>query len=116
MVHECIFCDIASGKIKADIVDESDHFIAFKDIRPRTPGHTLIIPKQHFVTLLDIPNKLGEELLSFAKHVSGTLLDKKFGDGFNVLMNNLPAAGQIVMHAHIHVIPRKENDSVETIG
>mgnify|MGYP001590536828 CR=1 FL=1 len=114
-MHDCIFCKIAKGEIKSEIVDESNNFLAFYDINPKTAGHTLIIPKKHFVTLLDIPSNLGEELLSFTKHISGFLLEKKFGDGFNILMNNLPPAGQVVMHAHIHILPRKESDNVEPV-
>lgn len=112
-MDKCIFCMIARGEAKAEIVDESNHFLAFFDINPKTLGHTLIIPKKHYVTLLDIPSNLGEELLSFTKHISSLLLEKKYGDGFNVVMNNLPPAGQLVMHAHIHVIPRKESDNVQ---
>jgi len=72
----------------------------------------LIIPKKHFVTLLDIPNKFGNEMLEFAKKVASDILDKKIGDGFNLIMNNLAVAGQIVMHAHVHIIPRKEDDGI----
>jgi len=108
--ENCIFCKIARGEIKSEKVFESDSFFAIRDIHPKTKGHTLIIPKQHFATLLDIPNKLGGELLEFVKKVSSNLMEQKLGDGFNILMNNLSCAGQIVMHAHIHIIPRKEGD------
>jgi len=75
-------------------------------------GHILIIPNKHFVTLLDIPDKLGNELLEFTKKVAGDIMDHKIGDGFNILMNNLECAGQVVFHAHIHVLPRKEEDGL----
>ena len=113
---DCIFCKIAQKEIESELVAESDRFIAIRDIKPRVKGHTLIIPKKHFVTLLDMPDSWGEELLSFTKKVSGMLLDQKLGDGFNILMNNLPVAGQIVMHAHLHVIPRNERDGVRPLG
>ncbi|MEM4271626.1 MAG: HIT domain-containing protein [Candidatus Pacearchaeota archaeon] len=109
---ECIFCKIVRGNVKSEKVAESNSFIAIKDINPVAEGHLLVIPKQHFVTLLDIPNRLGEEMLEFLKKVSSDLLEKKLGDGFNIIMNNLECAGQFVMHAHIHVIPRKENDGI----
>ena len=67
------------------------------------------------MTLLDIPNTLGNELLEFTKRVAGDLMDKKLGDGFNIVMNNLQVAEQIVMHAHIHVIPRKEGDGIKVV-
>ncbi len=110
---DCIFCKIAKREVKSEVVKESNNFIAFRDSAPISEGHTLIIPKRHFVTLLDIPNKLGEEMLKFTKEIAGDLLDKKLGDGFNIIMNNLDCAGQFVKHAHIHVIPRKEGDGVE---
>ena len=106
----CVFCKIARGEVKADIVLEGDNFVAFRTINPRTAGHTLVISKRHFVTLLDIPNKLGNEMLEFTKKVASKLMDDKYGDGFNLVMNNLEVAGQVVMHAHVHVLPRKEGD------
>jgi len=108
----CIFCQIAKREIVSQIIHESDNFIAIKDVNPIAEGHMLVIPKKHFVTLLDIPNKLGYELLEFCKKVSSDLLEKKLGDGFNLIMNNLEPAGQFVMHAHIHIIPRKEDDGL----
>jgi histidine triad (HIT) family protein len=109
---DCVFCKIARGEIKSEKIKESDNFFAVRDQSPITEGHTLVIPKKHFVTLLDIPNKLGEEMLKFTKGVAGDLLESKLGDGFNVIMNNLEVAGQFVMHAHVHVIPRKEDDGI----
>lgn len=100
------------GEIKSDLVAESNSFFAILDIKPNTKGHTLVIPKKHFVTLLDIPNNLGEEMLKFTKQVASDLMTRKLGDGFNLIMNNLEVAGQVVMHAHIHVIPRKEDDGL----
>lgn len=113
---ECVFCKIAQGKIKAEIVKSSNNFIAIFDARPAVKGHMLIIPKKHLVTLLDINNTLGEELLKFTKEAASFLLEEKYGDGFNILMNNLEPAGQVVRHAHIHVIPRKEGDGLRMIA
>ena len=112
---DCIFCKIVQGKISATLIDSSNSFVAFLDAHPRTPGHTLIVPKEHYVTLLDIPSKLGSELLEFTKKVAGKLLEEKKGDGFNVVMNNLSCAGQVVMHAHLHLIPRNEGDGFKIV-
>ncbi|MEK6928594.1 MAG: HIT family protein [Nanoarchaeota archaeon] len=109
---ECIFCKIARKEAKADIVGESSNFIAIKDLQPAAKGHTLIIPKEHYATLLNIPSKISEEMLEMVKKVASELIDKKLGSGFNLVMNNLASAGQVVMHAHIHVIPRKEGDGL----
>lgn len=111
----CIFCKIAKKEIKAEIVAESNNFIAFLDIDPKAKGHALVIPKKHFVTLLDIPSRLGEEMLNFTKKIASEVLDKRYGDGFNVIMNNLEPAGQIVKHAHIHIIPRKDGDGLRCL-
>jgi histidine triad (HIT) family protein len=116
MTKDCLFCKFAKDEISVEKVAESNNFFAIRDINPKSEGHTLIIPKKHFVTFLDIPNNLGEELLKIAKQVALDLLDKKLGDGFNIIMNNLEPAGQKVPHAHLHIIPRKENDELEMIA
>jgi len=112
---DCIFCKIAKGEIPSKKVAESDNFLAILDAHPKTKNHTLIIPKKHFVTLLDIPNKLGQELLTLTKKVASDMFDEKKGDGFNLVMNNLECAGQVVAHAHIHVLPRKEKDGLNIL-
>ena len=112
----CIFCKIARGEVRAEIVKTTNNFFAIRDMHPKTNGHTLIIPKKHFVTLLDLPNNLGEELLKFTKEITLKLLEEKYGDGFNILMNKLEPAGQLVKHAHIHILPRKDNDGVKVIA
>ena len=116
MKSDCIFCKIVRREIKSEIVVQSDNFIAIRDIQPRAEGHMLVIPKQHYTTLLDIPNKIGNELLEFMKKVAASLLSDKYGDGFNLVMNNLSVAGQIVMHAHLHIIPRKDGDGLRMIS
>lgn len=113
---DCIFCKIIRGELKSKKVAESNSFIALLDIHPKSEGHTLIIPKKHYVTLLDMSNKLGEEMLAFCKQVASQLLDSKKGDGFNLIMNNLAPAGQVVQHAHLHIIPRKEGDGLKSMA
>lgn len=109
----CVFCKMARGDLKVEPIAETNNFFAISDKHPLVDGHTIIIPKAHYTTLLDIPSKLGQELVEFTKQVSLFLLEQKKGDGFNVLMNNLEPAGQIVMHAHVHVIPRKDDDGLK---
>jgi histidine triad (HIT) family protein len=111
----CVFCKIVKGDVKSEKVAECDNFFAILDIKPKTKGHVLVISKKHFVTLLDIPDRLGSELISFIKKISSEMLGKKIGDGFNVLMNNLRVAGQVVEHAHFHILPRKEGDKLKVI-
>ncbi len=106
----CVFCKIVRGEIPASVVREGDHWLAILDAHPKTEGHTLIISKKHFDSLFDIPSELAEELFVLMKDIARKLLDEKYGEGFQIHMNNFPAAGQIVMHAHIHVLPRKKGD------
>lgn len=113
--ENCVFCKIARGEIKSEKIMENDSFFAIRDIKPDAPGHSLVISKKHYVTLLDIPTKLGNEMIDLAKKVADDLIGKKLGDGFNLVMNNTAVAGQIVMHAHIHVIPRKEGDGLRFV-
>lgn len=114
--NDCIFCKIIKGDVSAEKVLEGDSFIAIRDANPIVEGHTLVIPKKHWVTLLDVPNNYGKELIEFTKNVANKLLDSGFGDGFNLVMNNTEIAGQVVPHAHIHVIPRKEGDGLKIVG
>jgi len=113
--EDCIFCKIARKEVKSEIVEETDNFFAFLDLSPRTKGHTLIIPKKHFSNIMDLPALYGNELLDIIKKVGEKRL-KEGNEGFNLVMNNFPAAGQVVMHAHIHLIPRKKEDGFRTLG
>lgn len=114
--ENCIFCKIARGVDKREKIFESDNFFVMRNDFPLVPGDSLVIPKKHFVTLLDMPNKLGEELIKLIKKTGSSLLDEKFGDGFNVVQNNLEVAGQTVMHLHFHVIPRKDKDGIKILS
>lgn len=123
---ECIFCKIVRGEIKSKIVYSDDNFIAFLDINPKADGHTVIIPKKHFRNLLDMPASLGNEMLDAVKNVAleliksgkgkaGSLSSDNEVSGFNLIVNNEPAAGQVVFHAHLHVIPRKKDDGLRML-
>jgi len=109
---ECIFCKIVKGEIESDKVGESENFFAFKDKNPRISGHTLIIPKGHYETFLDIPDNLGEEFFIFAQKTIQDLLEKQEARGFNIGMNNGDIAGQIIKHAHFHILPRKDDKEI----
>ncbi|PIN88560.1 HIT family protein [Candidatus Pacearchaeota archaeon CG10_big_fil_rev_8_21_14_0_10_35_13] len=101
----CIFCKISSGKIPASKVLESDNFFVILDISPKITGHSLVISKDHYVNILDLPEVLGGELLKVIKMVSSLRLSEG-ASGINVVVNNGESAGQVVPHLHIHIIPR----------
>ena len=109
-MEDCIFCKIVNKEVGSKIVYEDDNFIGFLDINQVAEGKTLIIPKKHYKTLLDIPSSLGNEMLAAVKKVSLKLINDGKAEGFNILMNNFEVAGQVVPHAHVHIIPRKKDD------
>jgi histidine triad (HIT) family protein len=116
MEQECIFCNIANKEIKTKTIYEDDNFISFFDANPLTEGHSLVIPKKHFKTLLDMPDTLGNEFLEAVKKTALKLIKDYKAEGFNILMNNYEAAGQAVNHAHVHILPRKKEDGIKMIG
>jgi len=112
---DCIFCKIARKEIPTEIIFENDNFIAFPDQNQKTPGHSLIVPKKHFVNCLDLPASLGSELLDAIKNVMEIRM-KQGAEGFNLIQNNGEVAGQVIMHAHFHLLPRKKGDGHEHYG
>jgi histidine triad (HIT) family protein len=109
-MKDCIFCKIAKKEVNAYIVQESENFLAFLDIHPHAPGHTLVIPKDHYERFLDLPENLGEEFIKIVKEsallISKALKTKDFTFG----INEGPYAGQAVSHLHLHIMPRFKND------
>ena len=109
-MEDCIFCKIANGKIPAAKVYEDDNVISFLDIMPANKGHCLVVPKKHFETLLDIPDDDLKNLIIATKKIAKAL-SLSIGNGsYNLIMNNGKVAGQLVAHAHIHIIPRFKGD------
>ncbi|MEA3378153.1 MAG: HIT family protein [Nanoarchaeota archaeon] len=109
-MEDCIFCKIANGIIPSSKVYEDEDIFAFLDIAPLNKGHTLVIPKKHFNEIYQMPDNLLGKLFSVVKKIACAL--KQDNDGVNILQNNGKAAGQVVGHVHVHLIPRKDNDNV----
>ena len=107
-----IFKKIIDGEIPCDKIYEDDKFLAFLDIAPINKGHTLVIPKEEYRDIQDIPPDLFAELMKVVKKVATQLKEKLPCDAVNIGMNNGGAAGQVVFHAHVHVIPRFSNDGL----
>jgi histidine triad (HIT) family protein len=110
-MSDCTFCNIAKGIIKSDKIYDDKDFFAFLDIRPAGEGHTLIIPKKHFETIIDLNENISKKYISAIKKVGKILMERYNADGFNILMNNGKSAGQVVNHVHFHLLPRKEGDN-----
>jgi histidine triad (HIT) family protein len=113
MANSCIFCKIIKGEIPASKIYENASTVAFLDIAPVNPGHTLVVPKLHFETLLDIPDVQLAELFKVVKKISPLIMSAVGAQGFNIGINNFRAAGQLVPHFHVHIMPRFENDGRE---
>jgi histidine triad (HIT) family protein len=107
---QCLFCGIVAGKIPAKKVYEDDHSIGFLDINPRNPGHTLVIPKKHAETLLDMSEKDAGKLFESVQKVAAMVKNGTNSQGLSIGQSNGQAAGQVVRHVHVHVIPRFANE------
>ncbi len=112
-MDECIFCKIISGEIPCTKVYEDNDVLAFLDIGPVNQGHTLVIPKEHYETLLDMPEELLCAVSKAVKKVSKAVKEGTGCGGFNVLQSNYKVSGQLVPHYHVHIIPRLETDGLK---
>ncbi|MGD8531676.1 MAG: HIT family protein, partial [Syntrophobacterales bacterium] len=105
-MENCIFCKIVRGEIPSARVLENEKVLAFLDINPVSKGHTLVIPKTHYASFPEMPadvlTALGEALQKIGTAVKSQLDSA----GFNILLNNDRAAGQLIDHSHFHLIPR----------
>lgn len=105
-----LFLKIIKGEIPSHIVYEDAHTFAFLDINPVNPGHTLVVPKEQYENIYDIPEDLWCALMSTVKKLAPAIKTATRADGINIEMNNGSAAGQMVFHTHIHIVPRYKND------
>ena len=110
MPADCIFCAIVAGEIEAEIVHEDDLTVAFLDHRPLFPGHVLLVPREHVVTLPDLPARLRDPFLAHAQRLATAMVDGLGAQGSLVAMNN--TVSQSVPHLHLHVVPRTKGDGL----
>ena len=108
----CIFCKIINGDIPSRRIYEDENFVVMMDVSPASKGHSLLLPKEHYANLFEMPDALLEELLKVAQKVAAQMKESLQADGINLLQNNGVAAGQTVFHFHLHLIPRYGNDAV----
>lgn len=106
----CPFCGIASGKASASIVYEDAAVVVFMDLNPANIGHTLVVPREHWENIYEVPDDALADLFSVVKRVSAAVKKTVGAEGISVLQLNGRAAGQTVMHFHVHVIPRFRGD------
>jgi histidine triad (HIT) family protein len=105
-----VFCSIVAGERSAEIVFDEPDFVAFLDARPVFKGHTLLVPREHVVTLLDLPAGLRDGFLEAAQRLARAVVDGLGAQGSFVAMNNV--VSQSVAHLHLHVVPRTKGDGL----
>jgi histidine triad (HIT) family protein len=108
--NNCIFCKIANGEIPSRTIYENDLFRVILDNGPATEGHALVLPKDHYANLFEIPADTAAEAMKTAQTVAAMLKEKLHADGLNLVQNNGETAGQTVHHFHMHIIPRYKGD------
>ncbi len=112
MGADCIFCKIVAGVIPAAKVFEDKQTIAFLDIGPLAEGHLLLIPRAHYAQITDLPAELSAAMAAVLPRLASAVLAVTGAAGLNILQNNGRAAGQVVDHVHVHLIPRREGDGL----
>ena len=108
--EDCIFCKLAGGDISTNTIYEDDSYRVILDNGPATRGHALILPKDHYQDLFELPDETAAGAVVLAKKVAARMREVLHCDGLNLVQNNGAAAGQTVLHYHLHVIPRYQDD------
>lgn len=109
---DCIFCKIANGDIPSATVYEDKDMRAILDIAPGNHGHVLILPKDHYSNIFELDKTIAEKIMAKAIDIATAVKTATNCDGVNLVQNNGEAAGQTVMHFHLHIIPRFTDDTV----
>ena len=112
---DCIFCKLANGDIPTRKIYEDDKFVVFMDMSPATKGHSLVVPKDHYANIYEMPAELAGEAMKVAQKMAIKMKDALHADGFNIVQNNEEAAGQTVFHFHMHLIPRYSGKEKEIL-
>lgn len=105
-MENCIFCKIIAGQIPSATIYEDEDFKVILDISPASKGHALILPKEHYANIYELPEELAAKVMVLAKKLAANMTEKLGCDGFNLVQNNGEVAGQTVFHFHLHLIPR----------
>jgi len=106
----CIFCQIVTGESDASVVTTGELTMAFLDLFPFAPGHTLVVPREHAVGLSDLPDDDAAEIMQVGRRVAVAARHAGLADAVNLFLADGQIAGQTVFHTHLHVIPRRAGD------
>ncbi len=107
-MSDCIFCKIMKGDVESEKLSENDSFFVINDLNPVSEGHCLVISKEHFETIFDMPSSVGNDLVKIVKEQGKRLMDTGLAEGIKLVNNNYEASGQVVKHFHMHIIPEKK--------
>lgn len=113
IADRCIFCKIVQKIIPNAIVYENEKFLLFMDKYPINHGHSLLVPKQHYNTILDMPTQLVGEMYALIPQLAKAIITVIDSDGFNINQNNGRSANQIVPHVHVHIVPRYSKEKIK---
>lgn len=108
----CPFCEIVAGRLDASVVAQTEHALAFLDIRQAVPGHVLVVPKRHLEDIYAIGPELAGDVMQLGVRVANALREAFHPAGLNLWQSNGAAAGQEVPHFHLHVQPRRVADGL----
>ena len=111
MTGDCIFCKIIHGEIPSVKIYEDENVVAFLDIYPINPGHTLVVPKRHVEYLHELKDDEAAALINAVKKLAPRIVEAMGADGYNVVTNNGRVAGQVIFHVHFHIVPRFRDDN-----
>jgi histidine triad (HIT) family protein len=109
----CTFCDLIRGAAEVSICHEDADSIAFMDIQPVNNGHVLVVPREHYESLLDVPPELGLHLFRVTMKLAGAVRKVTSCEDMNIVVNSGAAAGQDEPHYHVHIIPRRHGDGFD---
>ena len=109
-MSDCIFCKILAGEIPASKVYEDEQVLAFLDISQVTPGHTLVVPKEHYRNLLEMDATSASQLFAKIPVIAQKVMKATQAEGMNIIANCEEVAGQTVFHTHVHLVPRYSSD------
>ena len=115
MKDDCIFCKLANGVFPTNSIYEDEDFNVILDASPATKGHALILPKEHYDNVYEMPDALLEKTIRLAKKIIQKETDVLGCDGYNIVQNNGEAAGQTVFHFHMHLIPRYKEKNMPMV-
>jgi histidine triad (HIT) family protein len=109
----CTFCDLIRGAAEVSVCHEDSDAIAFMDIQPVNNGHVLVVPREHYESLLDVPEEIGMHLFRVTMRLANAVRKVTGSDDLNIVVNSGAAAGQDEPHYHVHIIPRRHADGFD---